>query len=145
MSYGYCERCNWRCNEDDFRTEWTGLRVCPDCYVKRPTQLSPPNVMPEGVPLIDAAPEPDFNGAGSKTYDWPSIAAKSSATTTVTVTGASVGNGVNYSADMSVGWSGLIASAAVTSPNTVTVTAYNPTGAAINLDSGTLTITAAEV
>lgn len=145
MSYGYCERCNWRCEADDLRKEWTNLRVCPDCFDPRPPNLSPPNVRPEGVPLPNAAPEPDFSGAGSKTHDWPSIAAGASTTTTVTVTGASVGDGKTYSADMSVGWSGLIASAAATSANTVTVTAYNPTGAAIDLASGTLTVNQVEV
>lgn len=145
MSYGYCERCNWRCDADDFRKEWSGLRVCPDCFDPRPAQLSPPNVKPEGLPLLNASPEVEFSGAGSKTYDWPSIAAKGTATTTVTVTGASIGDGVNYAADMSNGWSGLIASAEATGSNTVTVSAYNPSGGAIDLDEGTLTVTAVEV
>lgn len=56
--YGYCERCNWRCNLSEMRKEWTGLKVCPDCFDPRPSNLSPPRVRPEGMPLLNAAPEP---------------------------------------------------------------------------------------
>jgi len=62
MPWGVCQRCGFRYELSEIKTEWTNLKVCRSCFDFRPTQLSPPNVMPEGVPLIDAAPEPDFNG-----------------------------------------------------------------------------------
>lgn len=62
MSDGYCERCDFRYPLIRIRTEWSGLRVCPDCFDPRPPELSPPNLKPEGVPLPNAAPEPpDYN------------------------------------------------------------------------------------
>jgi hypothetical protein len=79
--------------------------------------------------------------SGSKTHDWGSIAALGVATTTVTVTGAKVGDKRTYRAHMSNGWGGLIAFAEVTANNTVTVTAFNPTGSAIDLASATLSVT----
>lgn len=139
--WGMCQRCGWQYPLNKIRTEWTNLKVCPECFDPRPAQLSPPQVKPEGVALPNASPEPDFSPAGSKTYDWPSIAAGSTASTTVTVTGATVGDGKYYAADMDLGWSGLISTATVTAPNTVTVTALNPTAAAISLASDTLSVT----
>lgn len=145
MPYGSCQRCGWQYELRQIKTEWTNLKVCPDCFDPRPANLSPPNIRPEGVPLPNASPEPDFSGAGSKTHDWPSIAAGASATTTVTVTGAAVGDGKTYSAHMTTGWGGLVASAEPTAANTVTVTARNLTASAIDLASDTLTVNQVEV
>lgn len=78
-----------------------------------------------------------FNG--SATYDAPSIAAAGSSSTTVTVTGAVVGDlveGVSFG----VSTAGLVVTAQVTAANTVTVWLYNPTAAAINLASTTLRV-----
>jgi hypothetical protein len=79
--------------------------------------------------------------SGSKTFDWPSIAAGASSSTTVTCPRATTTDGRHYQAAMSVGWGGLIAFCEVTAANTVTVTAFNPTGSAIDLASGTLSVT----
>lgn len=77
---------------------------------------------------------------GSKTFDWPSIAAAGVSTTTVTVPLAKVGDQRNYTATMSNGWGGLIAFCEVTADNTVTVTAFNPTAGAVDRASGTLSV-----
>jgi len=77
---------------------------------------------------------------GSKTFDWPSIAAGAASTTTLDVPGARVGDKRAYSASMSGGWGGLIASCEATADDTVTVTAFNPTASAVNLASGTLSV-----
>lgn len=56
--WGICDRC---CEKRRLRTmsrEWTGLRVCPDCFDPRPPQLDPPKVGPEGVPLPNSRPRP---------------------------------------------------------------------------------------
>lgn len=79
---------------------------------------------------------------GSVTYDPPSIAAGATVATTVTVTGAALGDLVEASFSLSLG--GLIMyPPSVTSTNTITVTLFNPTGAAIDLASGTLSVRAA--
>jgi len=72
----------------------------------------------------------------SKTYDPPSIASAATVTTTITVTGAAMGDYVipAFSLDLS----GLVMSAYVSSANIVTVVFYNPTAGAIDLGSGTL-------
>lgn len=69
-------------------------------------------------------------------YDPPSIAAGGVATTTVTVTGAALGDYAEASFSLALG--GLIIFAAVSAANTVTVTFYNPTVAPIDLGSGVL-------
>jgi hypothetical protein len=81
---------------------------------------------------------PYFQGA--KTYDWSSIGAGSVSTTTLDVPGARVGDKRVYRASMSAGWGGLIASCEPTADDTVTVTAFNPTGSAVDLASGTLSV-----
>lgn len=77
---------------------------------------------------------------GSKTFDWPSVAAGGSTNTTVTVTGAALGDvviGVSMSLD-----TGVLALLAghVESANTVRVAFYNFSAGAIDLASGTLKV-----
>ena len=76
----------------------------------------------------------------SETYNWPSIAAGSSTTHSVTVPGARTGDGRMYLARMAGGDGGLLFSARASADDTVTVTASNPTGAAIDLASDTLKV-----
>lgn len=77
---------------------------------------------------------------GSKTYDAPSIAAAGTTTTTVTVTGTALGDRVT-SLSFGVSLLGLVASAYVSTSNTVTVVLFNPTAAAIDLATTTLSVT----
>jgi hypothetical protein len=70
------------------------------------------------------------------TYDPPSIAAGASASTTVTVTGALLGQQAAAAFSLSLG--GLYMTASVTAADTVTVTLVNPTAGTIDLASGTL-------
>lgn len=74
--------------------------------------------------------------SGSKTYDPPSIAAGAAASTTVTVTGALLGQ--QAAAAFSLDLAGLYLTASVTAADTVTATLVNPTAGAIDLASGTL-------
>lgn len=75
---------------------------------------------------------------GSKTFDAPSIAAGASTTTTVTVTGATLGQYATASFSLSV--AGLVVTAYVSATDTVTVVFANLTGAPVDLASGTLTV-----
>ena len=76
---------------------------------------------------------------GSTTYNPPSIAAGATTSTTVTVTGASLGDFVemvSFSLDTQL----ITFSAYVSSANTVTVVLTNTTAGAIDLGSGTLRV-----
>lgn len=74
--------------------------------------------------------------AGSATWDPASCAAGVSVETTVTVTGAALGD---YAiASFSLNTSSLLINARVTATNTVTVSLFNPTGSAVDLASGTV-------
>jgi len=72
------------------------------------------------------------------TWNPSSVNSLGTTTTTVTVQGAAVGNFAWASFSLSLG--GLLISAEVTAANTVTVTLFNPTTAAVDLASGTLAI-----
>jgi hypothetical protein len=89
-------------------------------------------------PRIYHAREPGGALFGSKTQDWASIADGASATTTVTVTGAAMGDFAR--AAMSVDLQGLTLAAYVSAANTVTVVATNASGSAVDLGSGTLRV-----
>ena len=75
---------------------------------------------------------------GSKTFDAPSIASGASTSTTVTVTGAVLGQFAT--ATMSINVSGLTVNAYVSAANTVTVVFANLTGSPVDLVSGTLSV-----
>lgn len=73
---------------------------------------------------------------GSKTFDWPNILAAAQSTTTVTVTGAALGD--IATASMSVDLQAMQITAHVSAADTVTVVMKNDTAGAINLASATL-------
>jgi hypothetical protein len=55
--YGQCVRCALTYRLSEFRTEWTGVRVCKDCVDPRPGDVDPPYIYPEGIPREDAQPK----------------------------------------------------------------------------------------
>jgi hypothetical protein len=73
---------------------------------------------------------------GTVTYDPPSLADGAGTTTTVTVTGAVLGDVALASFSLST--QGITVTANVTATNTVTVRFQNETGGVIDLASGTL-------
>ncbi|WP_347270347.1 glycosyl hydrolase family 28-related protein [Rhizorhabdus histidinilytica] len=77
-----------------------------------------------------------YNLVGSATYDPPSLNDGDGATTTVTVTGAALGDYAN--ASFSVALAGVTVTAWVSTPNTVSVRFQNETGGTVDLASGTL-------
>lgn len=78
----------------------------------------------------------------SKTHDFANIATDgANDTTTVTVSGAALGDFAIPSLDVTGGVpAGALLVASVTAANTVTVTLQNETGGALNLGSGTLRV-----
>lgn len=80
---------------------------------------------------------PDALLTGSATYDAPSIAAAAETTTTVTVTGAALGD-VVAGLSLGVSQAGLAVTGYVSAADTVTVVLKNGTGAPIDLASTTL-------
>jgi len=77
---------------------------------------------------------------GSKTYDWPSIAAGATSTTTVTVTGAALGDYVD-SISHGVSLAGMNCTGYVSAADTVTLVMTNPAAGAIDLASTTVRVT----
>jgi hypothetical protein len=76
---------------------------------------------------------------GSKTYDSASIADGGTQTTTVTVTGAALGDFVT-GVSLGVDAAGLIVTGYVSAADTVTVVLQNETGGAVDLASTTLRV-----
>ena len=74
----------------------------------------------------------------SVTYDPPSLATAAQQSTTVTLTGAKLGDNINVSFNQPL--QGTRMWGEVTATNTVTVYHRNDTGAAVDLPSGTLTV-----
>lgn len=74
---------------------------------------------------------------GSKTHDFASIADGANASTTVTVTGAAVGDFAIASVGVAVADGGVI-TARVSAADTVTVVVQNESGAALDIASTTL-------
>jgi hypothetical protein len=56
-SWGQCQRCAFKFRLNDLKLEWSGLRVCDDCWDPLPDTMLAPVVYPEGVPRPDASPE----------------------------------------------------------------------------------------
>jgi hypothetical protein len=75
---------------------------------------------------------------GSATYDPPSLADGAGTTTTVTVTGASLGDFAV--ASFSLDLQGIVATAYVSGANTVSVRFQNESGGVLDLSSGTLRV-----
>lgn len=73
---------------------------------------------------------------GTATYDPPSLADGAGATTTVTVTGAALGD--MAAASFSLATSGIIITAWVSATNTVSVRFQNESGGVLDIGSGTL-------
>lgn len=79
-----------------------------------------------------------IQGQAKVTYDPPSLATATQQSTTVTLTGAKLGDNLNVSFDKAL--SGTRIWAEVTADNTVTVYHRNDTGATVDLPSGALTV-----
>lgn len=62
---GECQRCGLVYPLSQLKKEWTGLRVCPRDFDKRPPEQKAPKYKPEGLILPNAAPqtEPVFGRA----------------------------------------------------------------------------------
>lgn len=58
-AYGICDRCGFKHRLLSLRKEWSGLKVCGECFDPRPEHLDPPYINPEeGKPLREPRPEP---------------------------------------------------------------------------------------
>ena len=77
---------------------------------------------------------------GSITYDFPNIGAVATATTTLTITNAAIGDSVLVTPSTTLE-AGLVIYGYVSSANTITLVANNPTAGAINPASRTYYIT----
>jgi hypothetical protein len=57
--WGNCQRCGFDYPLNKLKKEWTGLRVCPKDFDRRPPDTKPPKYKPEGLVLPNASPESD--------------------------------------------------------------------------------------
>lgn len=76
---------------------------------------------------------------GSKTHDFASVADGAKASTTVTVTGAALGDFV-VAVSLGVSQAGVLLTGYVSAADTVTVDLHNETGGAVDLASTTLRV-----
>jgi hypothetical protein len=88
--------------------------------------------------LVAYKVKPDFDFYGTATYDAPSLNANAGATTTVTVTGARVGDLAIFS--MGVDQAGVVGFATVSANDTVTIRFQNESGGVVDLASTTLRV-----
>ena len=83
-----CDRCGFRYKNTQLRKEWTGFRVCSECYEPKEPQLEPlPNVS-DAQALRNPRPQSDFtSGSGVvRTIDPNQM---------ITTTGDSIGSAFN--------------------------------------------------
>ena len=56
-SLGVCDRCGWAYRYLQLRMEWTGFKVCPECYEPKNPQLDPPLIPTDPEALHQPRPE----------------------------------------------------------------------------------------
>lgn len=68
---GQCLRCGFDYKLRSLRKEWTGARVCPECWDPKPEELRPIRVGPEGMPKRGATGQPEdvFVGINENTRE----------------------------------------------------------------------------
>ena len=57
FSYGICDRCGFRYKYLQLKMEWTGFKVCSECYEPKHPQLTPPYHITDPQALRQARPE----------------------------------------------------------------------------------------
>lgn len=57
FSYGVCDRCGFRTRYLEMRMEWTGFKVCSECYEPKHPQLEPPRHTTDAEALRQPRPE----------------------------------------------------------------------------------------
>lgn len=55
-SLGICDRCGQQYGYSELKKEWTGFKVCLDCYEPKHPQLEPKRAVDEAIALRDARP-----------------------------------------------------------------------------------------
>ena len=60
-----CDRCGFRYKNTQLRKEWTGFRVCSECYEPKERQLEPLPHVSDAQALRNPRPQSDFtSGSG---------------------------------------------------------------------------------
>jgi protein-arginine kinase activator protein McsA len=58
---GICDRCGFEFKLLQLKKEWTGFKVCSDCYEPKHPQLEPKRVVGDAIALREPRPEgPDI-------------------------------------------------------------------------------------
>ena len=59
-AFGVCDRCGFRVKYLQMKMEWTGFKVCSECYEPKHPQLDPPHHISDAEALRQARPEVDL-------------------------------------------------------------------------------------
>ena len=57
FSLGSCDQCSFVYPLNTLKKEWTGFRVCPECYEPKHPQLEPKRAMDEPIAVYEPRPE----------------------------------------------------------------------------------------
>ena len=58
---GICDRCGFEFKLLQLKKEWTGFKVCDDCYEPKHPQLEPKRNVSDAIALLEPRPEgPDI-------------------------------------------------------------------------------------
>jgi len=66
-SKAMCPRCGYKVFYKELKQEWTGYRVCPDCYDPKHPQLTPHRNLHDPQALKDPRPDSDVDGGDATT------------------------------------------------------------------------------
>ena len=61
-SRAICDRCGFDYHYLDLRKEWTGFKVCGECYEPKHPQLEPIRISPDPEAIRDARPDVKDDG-----------------------------------------------------------------------------------
>ena len=64
-----CDRCGLQYDYTELREEWTGSRVCPECFERKHPQLEPPRVKPDAEALRHPRPDREEDPVDTSAYD----------------------------------------------------------------------------
>jgi NAD-dependent SIR2 family protein deacetylase len=57
FSYAICDQCGWQFKYYVLKKEWTGFKVCDECYEPKHPQLEPKRGINEPIALFEPRPD----------------------------------------------------------------------------------------
>tara|TARA_R100000654_G_scaffold26444_3_gene50099 strand:+ start:10818 stop:11120 length:303 start_codon:yes stop_codon:yes gene_type:complete len=72
-----CDRCGFKFKLLDLKKEWTGFKVCHECYEPKHPQLEPTTNPADSEAIFDPRPDTDVEGGDGRVYTASDIVGKS--------------------------------------------------------------------